>query len=115
MKVSRDGKLEDPRLEGGKKIIEKIYAILCREWLPVMKKEFDSEEGIEIFSISIFGCLLLGNPTKQELADILYSKEIEKSKLKPSHSRCESIAEKLMLLKPRVDQNANYTDDPNLK
>ena len=69
----------------------------------------------EINKQFIFHAIVWGNPTKEELTELLYNNEIEKFNLVPSLSRCEIIAEKLMLLKPRVDQSANYTDDPNFQ
>jgi hypothetical protein len=110
MKISMDGKIEDPKLEEGKKIAEVIHNILYKEWYP-MKEKFQ-EDYFAYFAIFIYWQLLLGDATYEELIEIVYEEEIEYSFENPSRSRCEKIAFQIRLLKPWVKRNANYTDDP---
>jgi hypothetical protein len=110
MKISMDGKIEDPKLEEGKKIVEAIYNILCNEWYP-MKKKFESDY-FEYFAIYIFWELMLGDPNYEQLIEMVYEEEIHYEFENPSRSRCEKIAFEIRLLKPWVKRNAEYTDDP---
>ena len=111
MKISRDGKIEDPKVDEGKKIVEAIYDILCQEWYPFMKEKFEGEY-FEYFSIKIFWWLILGNPTYEELIDTLYEEETGCSFVNASRSRCEKMAFQIRLLKPWAKRNAEHTDDP---
>ena len=114
MKVSKEGKLLDPQAEDGKKIVEAIYRILHKEWFPFMKEQFKGDDN-EYFAIFLFWCLMLGDPSNEELTVILYAKETEYSPDGASWHRCEKIAGQILLLKPWVELNASYTDDPTLQ
>jgi hypothetical protein len=112
MKVSKDGHLEDPQLEDGKRIMEVIYFILYREWFPLMKERFNADY-YQSYAIILFsGLLIAADPSKEELIDILYEKEIEYSIEESSRSRCEKIVDDLFLLMPRIKLNKEMTDDP---
>ncbi len=111
MKVTSDGNLLDPQLEDGKKIIEAIYRILHKEWFPLMKEQFNRDHFGD-YAIFVFAGLMLGNPSEEELIELLYEKESEYFFMDASLRRCEKIAFKILSLKPWVDRNSEMTDDP---
>ena len=113
MKVSRNGNLQDPQFEDGKKIIEAIYDILYVGWFSFMKEDFKGDHN-EFLAIGIFSILIFEEPLEEELTELLYIKESEYSSKDASWSRCEKMASEIIRLRPWIDQNLAMTDDPNL-
>lgn len=114
MEVTNSGKLYDPEILQGRKIVEIIYAVIYKEYKPA-RRSFPGEKfpGDAYFAmaIGIFIQVKFLNPTVSEISDYIYGLESKDTAVRGSRKRCNRIAQCIMLLQPFISDHIAWEKD----
>jgi len=108
MEISNTGKLLDPEVLQGMKIVEIIYDLIYQECKSV-KSEFPQEK-YQYLAIAIFTLVKFANPVVSEISDYIYQVETQWMGLGGNPERCHRLAKSIMVLQPFISDDSAWDE-----
>jgi hypothetical protein len=108
MEITNTGKLLDPEVLQGMKIVEIIYALIYQQCKSV-KSEFPREQ-YHMLAIAIFTMVKFANPVVSDISDYIYKVETQNIGLRGNRERCLRLAQTILVLQPFISDNIAWDE-----
>ncbi len=108
MEISNSGKLLDPEVLQGMKIVEIIYDLIYQECKSV-KSEFPQEK-YHYLAIGIFAMVKFTNPVASEISDHIYQVETLGMGIPGNRERCDRLAQSILVLQPFISDHSAWDE-----
>ncbi|MDP4129239.1 MAG: hypothetical protein Q8918_19790 [Bacteroidota bacterium] len=108
MEVLNTGKLHDPEVLQGMKIIDIIFDVIRKEC-----KSFESEfteEQYELLAIAIFIMVKFMNPGISDISDFIYRIETQQLRIPGNRERCNRLAQSILILQPFISDDSAWDE-----
>jgi hypothetical protein len=106
MEITNSGKLFDPEVLQGKKIIEIIFDMIYRERKSV-KNEFPREQ-YHLLAIAVFTMVKFANPVLSDISDYIYEIETRHIGIPGNRERCHRLAQSILVLQPFISDHVAW-------
>ena len=108
MEVLNTGKLYDPEVLQGMKIVDIIYDVIYQECKSV-KSEFPREQ-YHYLAIAIFMMVKFANPDISDISRYIYEIERESIGLPGNRERCHRLAQSILILQPFISDDSAWDE-----
>lgn len=108
MEVTNSGKLYDPEVLQGMKIVEIIFDLIYQECKSV-KNEFPQEQ-YHYLAIAIFTLVKFANPVASDISDYIYKIETQSIGLPGNRERCDRLAQSILVLQPFISDHSAWDE-----
>ena len=108
MEISNSGKLLDPEVLQGMKIVDIIYDLVYQECKSV-KSEFPQEK-YQYLATAIFIMVKFANPVESEISDYIYEIETLSIGIPGNRERCHRLAKTIMVLQPFISDHSAWDE-----